>query len=164
MQRLGRRAPRDEADALDRSGDAIKRTSVAATVDACPAWLAKFKTCDDIAFGFEQRAPARQNGMPERRRVQRTRVFKSAKIFSGQSIRDCVVRDISTLGACLSLISTAYIPDTFDLSFDAGRTLRSCRTAWRTGSQIGVEFYDASFRPASSSAAATIRFKHERLD
>jgi hypothetical protein len=87
--------------------------------------------------------------MPERRRVQRTQVFKSAKIVWGQSVRDCVVRDISNLGARLSLISTAYIPDKFALTFDAGHTLRPCRTAWRTGAQIGVEFQEAAFRPAA---------------
>jgi hypothetical protein len=87
--------------------------------------------------------------MPERRRVQRTSVFKSAKIMSNQSVRDCIVRDISKLGACLALISTTSIPDTFDLTFDAGRTLRPCRAAWRTGTQIGVEFQEGSFRPAA---------------
>jgi hypothetical protein len=87
--------------------------------------------------------------MPERRRAPRTNVFKSAKIILTQSSRDCIVRDISALGARLAFISTAYVPDTFDLTFDAGRTLRPCRAAWRTGTQIGVEFRETSFRPAA---------------
>jgi hypothetical protein len=85
--------------------------------------------------------------MPERRRVPRTRVFKSAKIISSQSVRDCIVRDISKFGACLALIST--IPDIFELTFDAGHTLRPCRAAWRTATEIGVEFQEASFRAAA---------------
>jgi hypothetical protein len=87
--------------------------------------------------------------MPERRRVRRTNVFKSAKIISMQSSRDCIVRDISTLGARLALISTAYVPDNFDLTFDAARTLRGCRVVWRTETQVGVEFNEGTFRPAA---------------
>ena len=87
--------------------------------------------------------------MPERRRVPRTRVFKSAKIISSKSVRDCIVRDISKFGACLALISTTSIPDIFELTFDAGRTLRPCRAAWRTATEIGVEFEEDSFRAAA---------------
>ena len=86
--------------------------------------------------------------MPERRRVQRTQVFKGANIVWDQSIRDCIIRDISNLGARLSLVSTACIPDRFGLTLDAGHTLRPCRAAWRIGAQIGVEFQEAAFRAA----------------
>ena len=87
--------------------------------------------------------------MHERRRARRVQVFKSAKIAINQSLRDCVVRDISSLGARLAFVSTAYIPDTFELTFDSAHTLRLCRVAWRTDTQIGVEFQSATFRPAA---------------
>jgi PilZ domain len=87
--------------------------------------------------------------MHERRRARRVQVFKSAKIAINQSLRDCVVRDISSLGARLAFVSTAYIPDTFELTFDSAHTLRPCRVAWRTDTQIGVEFQSATFRPAA---------------
>jgi hypothetical protein len=87
--------------------------------------------------------------MHERRRARRVQVFKSAKIAINQSLRDCVVRDISSLGARLAFVSTAYIPDTFELTFDSAHTLRPCRVAWRTDTQIGVEFQGTTFRPAA---------------
>ncbi len=87
--------------------------------------------------------------MQERRRVRRMQVFKCAKIAVNHSLRDCVVRDISSLGARLAFVSTAYIPDRFELTFDSARTLRPCRVAWRTDTQIGVEFESESFRPAA---------------
>jgi hypothetical protein len=87
--------------------------------------------------------------MRERRRVRRTQVFKSAKVTMNGSLRDCVVRDISSLGARLAFVSTAFVPDNFSLTFDAAHTLRACRVAWRTGTEIGVEFQESSFHSAA---------------
>ena len=87
--------------------------------------------------------------MTEKRRVRRTRVLKYAKITVDQLLRDCVVRDISSLGACLVFVGFPCIPAAFELSFDAGRTFRMCRVTWRSEAQVGVEFQDASVRPAA---------------
>jgi hypothetical protein len=87
--------------------------------------------------------------MQERRRIRRTQTYKCAKISLGGSLRDCVVRDISSLGARLALVSTAFIPDEISLTFDNARTLRACRVAWRSPTEIGVEFCEVSFRPAA---------------
>lgn len=87
--------------------------------------------------------------MQERRRVRRTQTYKCAKITLNGSLRDCVVRDISSLGARLALVSTAYIPDDISLTFDNAHTLRACRVAWRSATEIGVEFREPSFRPAA---------------
>jgi hypothetical protein len=76
----------------------------------------------------------------EKRRIQRTRVLKCAKIAMDQSLRDCLVRDISSLGVCVAFTSAARIPASFELTFDAGRTFRKCRVAWRSETQVGVEF------------------------
>jgi hypothetical protein len=65
------------------------------------------------------------------------------------SLRDCVVRDISSLGARLALVSTVSIPDRFSLTFDDAHTLRACRVVWRSVTEIGVEFSEASFRSAA---------------
>ena len=84
--------------------------------------------------------------MRERRRVQRTRVLKSAKIILNHqaSIYDCSARDLSNLGACLQLSSTLGIPDSFDLTFDAARSSRPCRVVWRTKDRLGVSFERSS--------------------
>jgi len=78
--------------------------------------------------------------MLDRRKITRTRVSKCAGIVAEGSLDACVVRDISALGACLALSRNAGIPDFFDLTFDAARTLRKCRVAWRSEFAIGVEF------------------------
>ena len=87
--------------------------------------------------------------MRERRRVRRIHVFKSAKVTFNGSLRDCIVRDLSSLGARLAFVSTAYIPDDFSLTFDSARTLRACRVTWRTATEIGVEFQEASYHAAT---------------
>jgi PilZ domain len=87
--------------------------------------------------------------MRERRRARRIPVFKSAKVAFHGSLRDCVVRDISSGGVRLAFVSTAYIPESLSLTFDSGHTLRGCRVVWRTATEIGVEFRDASFHPTA---------------
>ena len=79
--------------------------------------------------------------MLERRRFPRTRVFKGAKlILGGRSTLSCIVRNLSNHGACLQLPSTRDLSAEFDLSFDTGRTLRKCRIAWQTLTNVGVSF------------------------
>jgi hypothetical protein len=112
-----------------------------ADIRICAAvWFLIIKIFGELTLVITQDLHPRNVVMPERRRVQRTQVFKGAKIFWGQSVSDCIVRDVTNLGCCVSLISTTHIPDRFELTFDAGRTLRPCRAAWRTGVQIGAEF------------------------
>ena len=83
----------------------------------------------------------------ERRRHARTRLFRTAQLFAEEGIGSCIVRNISATGAALTMDSTTHVPDTFDLSFDGGRTLRPCRVLWRTAREIGLEFQGRSFCP-----------------
>ena len=87
--------------------------------------------------------------MQEHRRFHRTQVYKAAKLITSFQglVSDCIVRDISVNGARLALRTTAFIPDTFDLTFDAARTRRSCRVVWRGTTECGVEFRQGPSRP-----------------
>ena len=80
--------------------------------------------------------------MIERRRVPRTRVSALAEVFAVKSSRayDCTVRDISSLGARLEFRDGSMVPTLFELTFDHARTLRVCHVAWRTETELGVEF------------------------
>lgn len=80
--------------------------------------------------------------MLERRRFERTKVSKAARIsFSRhESLIDCVVFDLSIGGAGIEVMNAAAIPDQFELTFDGARTLRACRAAWRSESRIGAAF------------------------
>lgn len=82
--------------------------------------------------------------MDERRRVRRIRVYKGAKISMDESLGDCIVRDISSLGARLAIMSACSVPDRFSLTFDTARTMRACRVAWRSSTEVGVEFCEAA--------------------
>jgi hypothetical protein len=82
------------------------------------------------------------------RRKARTKVTHPAKIIlEAVAADDCIVDDLSALGACVSFdAGTADLPHNFDLSFDTCRTFRSCRVIWRNknGGRIGVTWKNPS--------------------
>jgi len=80
--------------------------------------------------------------MQERRRVQRTRVLKDAKIIlkNSSSLVDCTVLNLTNMGCCVSLGSPAGSPYSFALSFDRAVSSRPCRVIWRTEDRFGVSF------------------------
>jgi hypothetical protein len=55
-------------------------------------------------------------------------------------IIECVVRDISEIGACLKVRILIDIPDTFNLLMASEQTPRPCRIVWRNERQMGVKF------------------------
>jgi hypothetical protein len=60
----------------------------------------------------------------------------------GEVPRPCEVRDISTGGARLIVFTdTSEIPDTVNLLLSTSATVRRvCRVAWRSSTEVGVEF------------------------
>jgi hypothetical protein len=80
--------------------------------------------------------------MPERRKFQRTNVQKAAKIVAArcQQLIGCTVLNLSIGGAVIIVANAADVPNEFELTFDAARTMRLCRVAWRTEHKIGVAF------------------------
>jgi hypothetical protein len=88
--------------------------------------------------------------MNERRDVKRTRIARSAKLIVPRRspVIHCTVQDITSGGACLHLADTYGVPQTFELTFEHGRTRRACRIVWRTHDKLGVAFEEAA--PAAS--------------
>jgi hypothetical protein len=81
--------------------------------------------------------------MSERRKVPRLRVLKGVKIVLGtSSVLDCIVRDLTNIGARISITNALDLPEVVDVTFDGGRTFRPCRLAWRTLDETGVEFLE----------------------
>jgi hypothetical protein len=78
----------------------------------------------------------------ERRTRKRTRVLRSAKIIVPRRspVIHCTVQNITGGGARLKLANTSGLPETFDLTFEHGRTRRPCRVIWRTDNELGVCF------------------------
>ena len=89
--------------------------------------------------------------MSERRDVTRTRIRRNAEIVVVRRGADKVqvtLQNLTSTGACLTLASTYKVPDTFELTFDRGRSSRPCRVKWRTGDQLGVSFEKRPESPA----------------
>jgi hypothetical protein len=80
----------------------------------------------------------------ERRTQRRQRVCKNAAILvSDNSPKlECTVRDLSPQGVRLQFSTTYGIPYQFDVLID-GRQ-RRCRSIWRTYTEIGVIFSEAT--------------------
>jgi hypothetical protein len=83
-----------------------------------------------------------ENKVEDRRTLQRTRVQRNAKIIVPRrsSVISCTVQNINSSGACLKMANTGGLPETFDLTFEHGRTRRSCLVVWRTSDKVGVKF------------------------
>jgi len=83
--------------------------------------------------------------MDERRDVTRTRIARSAKIIVPRRspVIHCTVQNITSGGACLKLANTYGVPETFELTFEHGRTRRACRVVWRRNDELGVAFEEA---------------------
>ena len=90
----------------------------------------------------------------DRRDLQRTRVLRNAKIIVPRlsSVISCTVKNLNSGGACLKLANTFGVPETFDLTFEHGRTRRPCRVVWRTGDMLGVKFEPAEGATEISAA------------
>ncbi|MGA3307724.1 MAG: PilZ domain-containing protein [Xanthobacteraceae bacterium] len=86
--------------------------------------------------------PRRRVMVDNRRAMRRTRILRCAKIIVPRRspVISCTVQNITGGGACLKLANTYGVPETFDLTFEHGRTRRSCRVVWRTDDKLGVMF------------------------
>ncbi len=59
----------------------------------------------------------------------------------GFAVRHCLVQDISSAGAKLTLDQAASLPATIRLAFSRdARTGRVCQVVWQRGSSAGVRF------------------------
>ena len=77
--------------------------------------------------------------MDRRQPPPRMRLLNSGKIFLGTHPVPCTIREISEIGACLQVQSTADIPAVF-VFVQGGHSARTCQTIWRDDTQIGVIF------------------------
>ncbi len=88
--------------------------------------------------------------MTECRKYPRMRVLKSAKVVLGaSSVLDCVVRDLTNGGARVKIPNAVNLPEDVAITFDAGRTCRPCRVAWRRVDETGLQFTDPPHRAAA---------------
>lgn len=78
----------------------------------------------------------------QQRKTVRHEVHIAAQIDrgTGEPLLDCLVTDISEVGAGISVGACEPLPTTFLLLLcPSGKPSRLCRLVWRKGSRIGVE-------------------------
>ncbi|BBF93680.1 hypothetical protein [Blastochloris tepida] len=93
--------------------------------------------------------------MTERRLQRRERTLRGARIaFGNMSITiDCVVRDLTSRGARLRVPSTVGVPSVFHLLHQRDGSIQRCQVAWRTETEVGVEFIDQAAPAAAAQRA-----------
>jgi hypothetical protein len=80
----------------------------------------------------------------DRRKLGRTVVHQRAKLLlpNLDSPQDCVVRDLTTMGACIEFDANRIgkIQKKFELSFDNFVTGWSCHVIWQFRGSVGVSW------------------------
>ncbi|TXN32270.1 PilZ domain-containing protein [Methylobacterium sp. WL19] len=82
--------------------------------------------------------------MSDKRKEARQRTFLKGRIIfnNGASSMDCLVRDLSSIGARLALTETATLPEMFDLFIPQKERTYKANLRWRRADGIGVAFVD----------------------
>ncbi|HKQ95583.1 MAG TPA: PilZ domain-containing protein, partial [Aestuariivirgaceae bacterium] len=95
-----------------------------------------------ITVTTKARAKASSDADTERRSARRGRVLKSGKLVlnSCQSTIDCVIRDISPLGAHVRLSDAMELPDILQLHVVRDAELHPAKVLWRSRTDCGLVF------------------------
>jgi hypothetical protein len=94
--------------------------------------------------------------MRERRQLPRQRVLKGAIIYFNKesSSVDCIVRNLTAIGARLDLESTHFVPDRFDLLIKQEHQLYPAELVWRGAKNLGIRFTGAPRKLAAQQKPA----------
>jgi hypothetical protein len=90
---------------------------------------------------LKQAVPQQDRAGAERRREQRHRVFKGARLMfnNGFSVCEAVVRDQSEHGARLKFGDPAMVPTHCMVEISGDKRVYFGRIAWRGGNEVGVQ-------------------------
>jgi hypothetical protein len=98
-------------------------------------------SCESGALALarvEQEATMTEPGYVERRREQRRRTLKSARILLHKtSVISCIVRNTSLHGSRIALDSIIGVPDEFTLDV-FGEPPRQARVVWKRSNEVGL--------------------------
>lgn len=92
--------------------------------------------------------------MSEHRTSLRIRSFLRGEVIhsGGASRTECIVRDLSELGARVEVPASVTIPEFFDLAVPQRHLMHRSRIIWRHGNELGIAFADLK-RPAEPATA-----------
>lgn len=79
----------------------------------------------------------------EERKSKRIKRNDPAELLSlaDSHIIECIIKDISEGGARLEIAVPEVVPDFFKLKINKSLVLPRCAVRWRSGNEVGVEFY-----------------------
>jgi hypothetical protein len=82
--------------------------------------------------------------MGERRESRRNKSFLRGRIYfnNRRSATDCLVRDISEIGARLIFSDAISVPDAVELYIPQKEQTLRARVEWRQGDEVGISFPD----------------------
>jgi hypothetical protein len=83
-----------------------------------------------------------RKAMKERRSRARQKSFLKGHIYfdEGRSCLDCLVRNLSSLGAKLTVSNLTELPDLIEVSIPKKKKTYPARILWRGNDEIGVSF------------------------
>jgi PilZ domain len=101
--------------------------------------------------------------MNERRVEIRRKTFLRGRILfnSGRAAVDCLIRDISPVGARLIFSDAVSVPDVVELYIPQKEQTLEARVEWRHGDEVGIAFANASQMTETSNGLAE---RVERLE
>jgi hypothetical protein len=104
--------------------------------------------------------------MLERRRLVRKKSFLRGSITfnNGRAAVDCLIRNISDLGAHVTFSDAVTIPDLVDLYIPQKEQTVRARVLWRHGRDLGMSFPDAEERQSPSTHVGELAARVTHLE
>jgi hypothetical protein len=103
--------------------------------------------------------------MEDRRRLPRLKSLLRGRVYfnNRNSTIECLVRDISALGARLAFADDVTIPDVIELYVPHKDQIYRSHTVWRHGSEAGIAFSmpEENAQPDGDLAERVRRLEHE---
>jgi hypothetical protein len=104
--------------------------------------------------------------MGERRKVVRQKSFLQGRVIfnNGRTSLDCLVREITPLGARIIFSDVVSIPDTVDLHLPQKNRTAHARVVWRHSDEIGLAFSESGRARSLPAAGDNIVERMEQLE
>ncbi len=104
--------------------------------------------------------------MQHDRKQDRARAILGARVIfnHGNSTIDCQIRNISRVGAKLSLSQSVTLPEEFDIDVPQKGKVYRARMCWRDAENAGVEFLSGDSATPQAESLAALKAENAALN
>ena len=104
--------------------------------------------------------------MAERRNAARNKSFLRGCLYFNKrrSAVDCLIRDISDVGARVVFSDTVAVPDAVELYIPQKEQTLRAHVQWRHGEELGLAFLDAGAQPNRAGGGAELVERVSKLE